>query len=377
MKPLFSSFFLGGFECATGHNREQRWIDAVADTQHDTHAHADYALLHSVGIRAARDGIRWPLVDMGAGQYDFSSAQAQIAAARASGTTVVWDLFHFGYPTGLDPLSSNFVQRFVAYCTACARHLRDELPAPHWFTPVNEPSFFSWAAGQDAQFAPHWRGQAHTLKRALVQATIHGMDAIRKVLPAARFLHVDPVCHAIACDDTPAALAQAQRFNTVDVFEALDMLCGRSAPELGGHPEYIDVIGMNYYWTCQWQFGQEQRAEPWLPHDDTRRLPFDALVQRVWQRYGKDMIISETAHWGDARASWIQELAHGCERLFAAGVPLRGVCLYPVIGMREWHAPHTWLPMGLWDINEAHARITHTPSHTALQAAQQQLAKYF
>jgi hypothetical protein len=377
MTPLFPSFFFGGFECATGLNRERRWIDALADTQHDLHAHADYALLQTQGLRAARDGIRWPLVDKGGGQYDFSSVQTQLAAARASGTTVVWDLFHYGYPEELDPFSSAFVHRFAAYCAACARCVRDALPAPHWFTPVNEPSFFAWAAGEDAQFAPHLRGQAHVLKRALVSATIHGMQAIRSVLPAARFLHVDPVCNAIARDDSPAAQQQAQRFNTVDVFEALDMLSGRSAPELGGGPQYLDVIGINHYWTCQWQFGQEHLPQPWLPHDDARRLPFDALVQRVWQRYGKDMVIAETAHWGDARAGWITELAAGCERLFAAGVPLRGVCLYPVLGMREWHAPHAWLPMGLWDINEAYARIAHAPSHAALKDAQVKLASHF
>jgi hypothetical protein len=356
-------------------NREGQWIDALADTQHDVQAQADYALLHSLGIRAARDGICWPLVDRGGGHYDFSSAKAQIAAARASGTVVVWDLFHYGYPPGLDVLSPAFLQRFAAYCQACALHLRDALPAPHWFTPVNEPSFFAWAAGHDAQFAPHWRGQAAVLKRALVHATIHGMQAIRRILPAARFLHVDPVCHAIACDDSPVAQKQAQRFNEVDVFESLGMLCGKRAPELGGSPAYLDVIGMNYYWTCQWQFGQEHQATPWLAQDDARRLPFDALVQR----YGKEIVISETAHWGDARAPWIIELAAGCERLFAAGVPLRGICLYPVLGMREWHAPQQWLPMGLWDIDQAqqHQRIAHAPSHQALRAAQAQLAPYF
>jgi hypothetical protein len=31
------------------------------------------------------------------------------------------------------------------------------------------------------------------------------------------------------------------------------------------------------------------------------------------------------------------------------GVPLRGVCLYPILGMPEWHDPDIWTPMGLWD----------------------------
>ena len=29
---MFNSYFLGGFECATGFNREGEWIDLVAAT---------------------------------------------------------------------------------------------------------------------------------------------------------------------------------------------------------------------------------------------------------------------------------------------------------------------------------------------------------
>jgi hypothetical protein len=31
------------------------------------------------------------------------------------------------------------------------------------------------------------------------------------------------------------------------------------------------------------------------------------------------------------------------------GMPLLGVCLYPILGMPEWHEPDIWTPMGLWD----------------------------
>ena len=40
--PMFKSFFLGGFECATGFNREGHWIDMVSATWHDHHADDDY-----------------------------------------------------------------------------------------------------------------------------------------------------------------------------------------------------------------------------------------------------------------------------------------------------------------------------------------------
>lgn len=39
---LFGSFFLGGFECATGYNREDDRIDLICDRRHEQHADADY-----------------------------------------------------------------------------------------------------------------------------------------------------------------------------------------------------------------------------------------------------------------------------------------------------------------------------------------------
>lgn len=88
---LFSSYFLGGFECTTGFNREGDWIDLMKETGHLRHADADYRRLREVGIRAVRDGIRWPLVDKCRGGFDFSSIEPLVRAARKYRIDVVWD----------------------------------------------------------------------------------------------------------------------------------------------------------------------------------------------------------------------------------------------------------------------------------------------
>ena len=58
---LFDSFWLGGFESACQFNSRGERIDMLASTQHDVRAHDDYRLVRSVGIRAVRDGVRWPM----------------------------------------------------------------------------------------------------------------------------------------------------------------------------------------------------------------------------------------------------------------------------------------------------------------------------
>ena len=57
----------------------------------------------------AREGVRWHLVEQTAGQYDFSSALPIVRAARATGTQVIWDLCHFGWPDHLDIFKPEFV----------------------------------------------------------------------------------------------------------------------------------------------------------------------------------------------------------------------------------------------------------------------------
>ena len=67
LQPLFQSFFLGGFECSTHRNMSRRRLDMIAATRHDLLAREDYAQLAEHGIRAARDGVRWHLVETSPG----------------------------------------------------------------------------------------------------------------------------------------------------------------------------------------------------------------------------------------------------------------------------------------------------------------------
>src|SRR5688572_13594029 len=154
---MFNSFYLGGFECATGYNMHGEWIDQIAATEHDLHCDADYARLEEVGIHAVREAIRWPLVDRNV-RYDFTSVEPFMAATRRHGFDVIWDLFHYGYPDDLDLFSDEFPDRFAAYCREAAIFVRAHTIGTCYFTPINEPSYFAWAAGEVGRFAPHARG---------------------------------------------------------------------------------------------------------------------------------------------------------------------------------------------------------------------------
>ncbi|HEY6225544.1 MAG TPA: family 1 glycosylhydrolase [Verrucomicrobiae bacterium] len=345
---MFRSFFFAGFECATGYNAKGDWIDQVAATYHDKHADADYRLLSEVGIFAAREAIRWPLVDQGNGRYDFSSVRPFLEASRNYNIEVVWDLFHYGYPSDIDLFGEDFPKRFADYCHAAAKHVCRNSDGICYFTPVNEPSFFAWAGGHVGRFAPHVIGKGVELKRALIRAAIHGIEAIRAAVPKARIVNVDPLCHVHPADDSAEARRDADWFNENAVFESWDMLCGKKNPELGGSRAHLDIVGMNYYWTNQWILGRDEQP---LADEDSRRVSLRDLVKKVHARYGGDILITETAHVDDMRPRWLKYVADEVEALLCEGVPLRGVCLYPILGMPEWHDPERWTQMGLWEVN--------------------------
>jgi len=194
---MFRSFFFAGFECATGYNALREWIDQIAATHHDKHADEDYRRLHDIGIYATREAVRWPLVDC-RGKYDFSSVRPFLEASEKYGIDVIWDLFHYGFPRDIDIFSDEFTKRFADYCHAAAKYLSRHHHGACYITPVNEPSFFSWAAGEVGRFAPHCKGRGYELKVALARAGIAGINAIRAVVPGARIVNVDPLCHVVS-----------------------------------------------------------------------------------------------------------------------------------------------------------------------------------
>lgn len=362
---MFRSFFQAGFEGTTGFNRHGEWIDQIAATQHDLWVDEDYRRLRELGILTVREAVRWPLVHRKRPRYDFSSVEPFLAAGEAHGIEIIYDLFHFGYPDHIDLFSADFPKRFADYCYAAAEHIGRQTPGRHYFTPVNEPSFFSWAAGEVGVFAPHAQRRGWELKVRLIEAAIQGINAIRVACPEARFVNPDPICHVAVPANRPELQNEAQYFNSQVVFQSWDMLCGRLMPELGGSREHLDIVGVNYYWTNQWEWGGDRT--PLEPHDP-RHVPLGRLLRAVWERYGPELMITETSHVDDMRAVWLREMVAEVGEAIDGEIPLAGVCLYPILGMPEWHARNQWTQMGLWNLEAGDGRLVRVPHTPMIEA---------
>ncbi len=364
----FKSFFQAGFECSTGYNRHGHWLDQICATKHDLWVEQDYARLAALGIYTIREGVRWPLVDQG-GRYDFATLEPFLHAAEKQGIEIIYDLFHFGYPADIDLFSADFPNRFADYCYAVAEFITARTSTAGYFTPINEPSYFSWAAGEMGLFAPHQFGRGNELKKQLIAAAIAGINAIHAVQPQARIVNADPLCHVTRPFANPELQNEVDYFNSQVVFQSWDMLSGRLCPELGGSPRHLDIVGLNYYWTNQWEWGQAST----LDRHDPRRCSLRDLIRSVWNRYHTEIVISETSELEHRRAAWVHELARAASCVLDENIPLRGICLYPILGMPEWHAPQEWTQMGLWELDvnsDSLERVPHIPMMEALLIAQ-------
>jgi len=360
-KPgIFPTFFISGFECSTFLWGDQGRRDLVAETCHDRHVDEDYHLLRTLGIAVSREGIPWPLVDRG-GSYDFTRLDPYIAAMEREQILPVWDMCHYGYPDDLDPYSDQFVDRFAAYCRAAAEYVVPRLRGPHFFTPINEITFFAFCGGEWSWVAPFGktRDERFRFREALCRAAIAGVKAIREVDPEARMIHMDPLVNVVAPRDRPDLNEAAWQETYVDTYLAWDIIAGKKHPEFGGSLDVLDIVGANNYSFGQMEYREHGPHQALAPGDDRIKSLCD-LLQIVWQRYGRPMIISETSGMGDGRASWLKDVMEESLAAVNEGMDLHGICLFPAVDMPDWHTGK-WVHNGICDLVEDGSDLRREP----------------
>jgi beta-glucosidase/6-phospho-beta-glucosidase/beta-galactosidase len=326
---IFRSFILGGFECSTHRLPDGRRLDLVHSTRHDEFARKDYRLLQRHGILTARDGLRWHLIERTPGNYDFTTATEMLEAARDTGMQVIWDLWHYGWPDDIDIFSPAFVERFTAFAREAAKCISEYDETP-FISPINEISFFSWAAGEGGIFNPFAQHRGDEMKRQLVRASIQAISAMREVNPAIRFFQIDPIINVVPRSQRADDVRNAEAYRQSQ-FQAWDMITGRTQPELGGSDDLIDVIGVNYYIHNQFVW-QGQMIVP----SDARYRHVSVMLQEVYERYRRPIFVAETGIEDDTRPAWLRYMCKEVLTAQAAGVPVEGICLYPIVNHPGW-----------------------------------------
>ncbi len=329
---LFKSFYMAGFECSSHRRRSDGVrLDLIASTGHDRLVREDYRSCAQHGLLTVRDGLRWHLIEREPGRYDWSSWLPMLEAAVECGLQVMWDLFHYGSPDHLDQGSPEFILSYARFAAEAVRMHREVTGTAAIVCPLNEISFLSWAA-RNGVFPSIGPEEGGWLSRHLVSTAVAGMRAMREVDQDCRFIWAEPLINVLPKTPADAEAAEAKRLSQ---YHAYEMLSGRTAPELGGSPEWLDAVGINFYSDNQWYL--DGSTVP-LGHRDYRPLA-DMLVE-TYERYGRPLLITETGAEGSARPAWFHYVCDEVRDAIRRGVPVEGVCLYPITSFPCWDDQH-------------------------------------
>lgn len=323
---VFAIPVMAGFECVSHRRFDGTRVDILEQTGHVPMAAEDYLLLQDCGIRTVREGLRWHLIEPSPGCFNWSSVERILTAAQLTGMEVIWDLLHFGFPDWINPFHPGFPERFAHF----AREAALRIGHAGLYVPVNEISFLAWAAGEAGQFYPWSLNRGEELKLALCNAAAAATVAIKDADPLALIILVDPLIkvHPRTAEDAQTAqqLDDAQ-------YAANDMLMGLGDRDRFRFdvPDYIDIIGVNHYPYSQ--FYSDRSA---LAMDDPNRVPLSDLLVAVHARYDRPILVSETGAEGHGRAGWFDYVTEECQQAVRKGVPIYGVCLYPILSHIAW-----------------------------------------
>ena len=226
---LFHSFWMVGYEGADHLNSAGLPLSMNQANHHWQQLDADYALLARFGIRTVRESIGWRVTGQ-QGDAGFERLRRHAELAQQHGIEVIWTLMHYGWPADIDLLSPVFVERFSVFSERVARTLCSVSSGRHFYQPINEISFLTWALSSTGLMRHARRtlfsGDGRAVKIQLVRAALQACNAIGSVDPQARFMHADPLIHVTAPSDSSPEVLESARRQSDGAFEAWDMLSG-------------------------------------------------------------------------------------------------------------------------------------------------------
>jgi beta-glucosidase len=365
-----------------------RTLDEYELTQHYERWREDMALFAELGVRSVRYGIPWHRINPAPGAWDFEFADRALDRLLELGIQPVVDLVHYGVPSWMAQayVAPDFAERMAEYAARVAERYRGRI---HTYTPLNEPRVTAWYCGKLGWWPPFQRGWSGFVRvmLGLCRGIVLTSQALRSVDPEIVQVHVDAtdLYHA----GSPEVQDEAQLRQEI-VFLALDLVTGRIGP---GHALWhwllahgategdlawfysqaveLDLVGINLYplfseKTLVRNGGGLRMRMRYASADIV-----DRLAQMYWQRYGRPLLISETASEGPVarRLAWLEDSVAATARVRARGIPLVGYTWWPLFALVTWayrqghKAPHDYLKqMGLWDLKPGPDGLERVPT---------------
>jgi beta-glucosidase len=359
--------------------------DIFESTAHHINWKQDLDLLAGCGVTRLRYPVRWHRVEAEENNFDWSDTDRVLHHMRDNGFRPIIDLVHHtSYPRWLDGgfADPRFGPAYLRYTETFALRY----PWVEEYTLFNEPFSTLFLAGHEGIWPPYQHGMPTFVGQLLnvLPAVAAASRAYAGLLPGARHVWVDACEHhtgAGAGGSAYAAMANERRFLVLDSFLGKgydpDGPLGELLRDVGGErllelePGRVDILGLDYYAHCQWHF-EDPGGSIYTPDP----LPLAAQINLYWQHYGLPCLVTETNIRGRTsdRATWFKYVLEQCERARGMGVPLRGLCWFPVIDSTDWdtvlfRSDGHIDPVGVYWLDQELARRPSVMSETYARAA--------
>ena len=158
----------------------------------------------------------------------------------------------------------------------------------------------------------------------LAHAAIAATDAVRSGTARARFAQPDPAINVVTAPGMDELEKQAAAKHKRSQFDGWDMISGRVQPKLGGGPQYLDIVGVNYYAHNQWV------SVDAIESTDPRYRPLHEILGEIHARYSRPLFIAETGIEDQRRVEWLNYICDEPIMAIEQGVPVEGVCFIPL-----------------------------------------------
>ncbi|WP_375428077.1 family 1 glycosylhydrolase [uncultured Sphingomonas sp.] len=357
----------GGAECTVARVGD-RWGDQTRLSGHHERD-GDLAAFADLGFRALRYPVLWERVAPDRPEdCDWSWTDRRLGRLRDLGVRPIAGLVHHGSgPHHTNLLDPEFPAKLGEYAGRVARRY----PWVTDYTPVNEPLTTARFSALYGYWHPHHRdeGSFWTALVNQVDGVGHAMRAIREVAPDARLIQTDDLGRTYA---TAPMFGQAA-FDNLRRWAGWDLLFGRVTP---GHPLWDrlayfglgrrlealaaapcppDIVGVNHYLTSDRFLDHRIQRYPARTHGanyDGRYADVEAVrvlepapgglagaLREAWERYRVPLAITEV-HLGCTREEqlrWVGEAWDTARALRAAGVDLRAVTAWAMLGSHGWN----------------------------------------
>ncbi|MBW4574309.1 MAG: sugar nucleotide-binding protein [Aphanothece sp. CMT-3BRIN-NPC111] len=384
-----------GVEC-TVNRVGDNYFDQLERNGHVTRI-SDLDLFAELGVRAIRYPVLWErTAPNGLETADWSWADERLERLRSLGILPIVGLVHHGSgPRDTSLIDPAFPEKLAVY----ARAVAERYPWVTHYTPINEPLTTARFSGMYGHWYPHGRDDL-TFVRALLgqcRGVVLAMRAIREVNPNAQLVQTEDLGKT---HSTPLLAYQAELENERR-WMSLDLLCGRlnrdrpmwsylrscgaEESELNWfleNPCPPDLMGINHYVTSERFLDERFEQYPTWSHGGNGRHQYAdieavrarhcteglaghrTLLKEAWERYKLPLAVTE-AHIGSTREEqlrWLKEVWDVAHSLRHAGVDLRAVTAWSLLGAYDWNILVTrdvgHYEPGIFDLRGPHPRPT-------------------